>query len=40
MKGLDKRRMTLMGGATYRHTADWGIVRTSLLGMCSITAMG
>jgi outer membrane protein len=32
MKGLDKRRMTLMGGATYRHTADWGIVRTSLLG--------
>jgi outer membrane protein len=32
MKGLDKRRMTLMGGATYRHVADWGIVRTSLLG--------
>ena len=32
MKGLDKRRMTLMGGATYRHTADWGIIRTSLLG--------
>jgi len=32
MKGLDKRRMTLMGGATYRHTADWGVVRTALLG--------
>lgn len=32
MKRLDKRHMTLMGGATYRHTADWGIVRTALLG--------
>ncbi len=32
MKGLDKRRMTLMGGVTYRHTDDWGIIRTSLLG--------
>jgi len=32
MKGLDKRRMTLMGGVEYRHLADWGIVRTNLLG--------
>ncbi|WP_416414209.1 MipA/OmpV family protein [Pantoea sp. App145] len=32
MKALDKRRMTLMGGANYQHTADWGIIRTSLLG--------
>lgn len=32
MKALDKRRMTLMGGATYRHVAEWGIVRTALLG--------
>lgn len=32
MKGLDKRRMTLMGGATYRHEAEWGILRTTLLG--------
>ena len=32
MKGLDKRRMTLMAGGTYRHVADWGIVRTALLG--------
>lgn len=32
MKGLDKRRMTLMGGLTYRHTAEWGILRTALLG--------
>lgn len=28
MKGLDKRRMTLMGGATYNHMAQWGILRT------------
>lgn len=32
MKALDKRRMTLMAGATYRHTAEWGVVRTALLG--------
>ena len=32
MNGLDKRRMTLMGGVEYRHIADWGIVRTNLLG--------
>lgn len=32
MKGLDKRHMTLMGGATYQHSAEWGIVRTTLLG--------
>ncbi|OON40599.1 MltA-interacting protein MipA [Izhakiella australiensis] len=32
MKALDKRRMTLMGGVAYRHTASWGIVRTTLLG--------
>lgn len=32
MKDLDKRRMTLMGGVSYRHTADWGVVRTALLG--------
>lgn len=30
LKTLDKRRMTLMGGVAYRHTADWGIVRTVL----------
>ncbi|PKH27041.1 MltA-interacting protein MipA [Enterobacterales bacterium CwR94] len=32
MKALDKRRMTLMGGLTYRHSADWGTVRTTLVG--------
>lgn len=32
MKDLDKRRMTLMAGATYSHAADWGILRTALLG--------
>ncbi|WP_409520911.1 MipA/OmpV family protein [Pantoea sp.] len=32
MKGLNKRRMTLMGGATYTHMAEWGILRTALLG--------
>ncbi|MFH8134699.1 MipA/OmpV family protein [Pantoea osteomyelitidis] len=32
MKGLDKRHMTLMAGATYRHVAEWGILRTALLG--------
>lgn len=32
MKRLDKRHMTLMSGATYNHVAEWGIVRTSLLG--------
>ncbi|WP_312241641.1 MipA/OmpV family protein [Pantoea sp.] len=32
MKRLDKRHMTLMGGATYNHVAEWGIVRTALLG--------
>lgn len=32
MKSLDKRRMTLMGGVEYRHQAEWGIVRTNLLG--------
>jgi len=32
MKSLDKRRMTLMAGGTYRHVAQWGILRTALLG--------
>ncbi|MEN4910383.1 MipA/OmpV family protein [Erwinia amylovora] len=32
MKLLNKRRMTLMGGLAYRHSADWGIVRTTLAG--------
>lgn len=32
MKALNKRRMTLMAGASYRHSADWGIVRTTLVG--------
>nr|WP_234479945.1 MipA/OmpV family protein [Erwinia sp. S38] len=32
MKSLNKRHMTLMGGLSYRHTADWGIVRTTLAG--------
>ncbi|MCU5775771.1 MipA/OmpV family protein [Erwiniaceae bacterium BAC15a-03b] len=32
MKALNKRRMTVMAGASYRHTAEWGIVRTTLVG--------
>lgn len=32
LKALDKRHMTMMGGVTYRHSADWGIVRTVLAG--------
>lgn len=32
MKSLNKRHMTLMGGLSYRHSADWGIVRTTLAG--------
>nr|WP_075182101.1 MipA/OmpV family protein [Pantoea sp. 1.19] len=32
MKSLDKRRMTLMGGVNYRHEAEWGTVRTTLVG--------
>lgn len=32
MKSLNKRHMTLMGGVAYRHSADWGIVRTTLVG--------
>lgn len=32
LKALDKRHMTLMGGLTYRHTAEWGIVRTVVAG--------
>jgi len=32
MKSLSKRHMTLMGGVAYRHSADWGIVRTTLVG--------
>ncbi|ERK18062.1 MltA-interacting MipA [Pantoea sp. AS-PWVM4] len=32
MKRLDKRRMTLMAGASYRHISQWGILRTALLG--------
>ncbi|AJI95499.1 mltA-interacting protein [Yersinia ruckeri] len=32
MKQLDKRRSTLMAGASYAHTADWGIIRTSISG--------
>ncbi|GKW15157.1 MltA-interacting protein MipA [Pectobacterium carotovorum subsp. carotovorum] len=32
MKQLDKRRGTLMAGAAYRHTADWGEIRTVLAG--------
>lgn len=32
MKSLNKRHMTLMGGLAYRHSADWGIVRTTLVG--------
>ncbi|MDR0805811.1 MAG: MipA/OmpV family protein [Enterobacteriaceae bacterium] len=30
MKQLDKRRATVMGGATYRHIASWGTIRTSV----------
>lgn len=30
MKQLDKRRSTMMGGVSYKHMADWGIIRTSL----------
>ncbi|MCD1126050.1 MipA/OmpV family protein [Jinshanibacter sp. LJY008] len=29
MKKLDDRDATMMGGASYKHTADWGIIRTS-----------
>ena len=32
MKSLDKRHMTMMGGLSYRHNAEWGIVRTTLAG--------
>lgn len=32
MKSLNKRRMTVMAGLSYRHAADWGIVRTTLAG--------
>ncbi|MEI2264279.1 MipA/OmpV family protein [Erwinia sp. CGal63] len=32
LKALDKRHMTLMGGVAYRHTAEWGTVRTVLAG--------
>lgn len=32
MRELNKRRWTLMGGLAYRHSADWGIVRTTLVG--------
>ncbi|MFG6074915.1 MipA/OmpV family protein [Erwinia sp. OPT-41] len=32
LKALDKRHMTLMGGLAYRHTADWGTIRTVLAG--------
>ncbi|WP_437610634.1 MipA/OmpV family protein [Erwinia sp. V71] len=32
MRALDKRRMTLMAGVAYRHVADWGTVRTALIG--------
>lgn len=29
MKKLDNRDSTMMGGVSYKHTADWGIIRTS-----------
>ena len=32
MKALDKRHMTMMAGVSYRHNAEWGIVRTTLAG--------
>lgn len=32
MKKLNKRRMTMMGGVAWRHSADWGIIRTALVG--------
>ncbi|MEJ4044433.1 MipA/OmpV family protein [Erwinia sp. SLM-02] len=32
MKSLNKRHMTMMAGFSYRHMADWGIVRTTLAG--------
>ncbi|ROR14826.1 MipA/OmpV family protein [Erwinia sp. JUb26] len=32
MKSLNKRHMTMMAGVSYRHTANWGIVRTTLAG--------
>jgi len=32
MKSLNKRHMTLMAGVAYRHSADWGTVRTTLVG--------
>ncbi|PWC10301.1 MipA/OmpV family protein [Brenneria corticis] len=32
MKQLDKRRSTLMAGAAYEHSAEWGQIRTVLAG--------
>ncbi|WP_067701347.1 MULTISPECIES: MipA/OmpV family protein [unclassified Erwinia] len=32
LKKLDNRHMTAMGGLAYRHTSDWGIVRTVVAG--------
>ncbi|WP_099704848.1 MULTISPECIES: MipA/OmpV family protein [unclassified Erwinia] len=32
MRALDKRRLTMMGGVAYRHSASWGMVRTALIG--------
>ncbi|ARU94157.1 MltA-interacting protein MipA [Tatumella citrea] len=32
MRQLDKRHLTLMAGGMWRHTADWGVVKTSLVG--------
>ncbi|PVZ85003.1 MltA-interacting protein MipA [Serratia sp. S1B] len=32
MKQLDKRRSTLMGGMAYSYNADWGTIRSTLVG--------
>ena len=32
MKQLDKRHLTLMGGGQWQHIAEWGVLKTSLVG--------
>lgn len=32
MKQLDKRHLTLMAGGQWQHIADWGVLKTSLVG--------
>lgn len=32
MRQLDKRHLTMMAGGMWQHTADWGVLKTSLAG--------